>query len=342
MKKRMISLLLVLALAVGICPAAFASEMPADTYEETIVLVENEEGIYEVANPNVRGGLVVTAKEGGQIYEGNSDNLFMRIDDSRFMKAEELSVDADNYSEFKATAESKQLSSQLLSDIERIMAKVANGEIELEEPLAVYVPEPIEVQSNARSITKTTKTYTGYKGLKYYQELLDCKGNSLEFNVKKPAATWVQYCGQVMKAGAIAVANGIMNTVTGGTWTVLSIFVQSTSDAIQTTQAFTHTAKLFENKYTKYTYLVQAGEYYNGSVIDYTYKYFYENYINVDGENFYSDGKTASFSAKAPNYDKADEYAYLYWTNPIYDSRITKYEYTNTDKSITTYVQSMF
>ena len=25
-------------------PAAFASEMPADTYEETIVLVENEEG----------------------------------------------------------------------------------------------------------------------------------------------------------------------------------------------------------------------------------------------------------------------------------------------------------
>lgn len=343
MKKRVISLLLVLALVVGICPAAFAGEeMSADAYEETLVLLQNEDGIYEVVSPNVRSGLAVKAKEGGQIYEGNSDNLFMRIDDSRFMKAEVLSVDADNYSQFKVTAEKKQLSDQLLSDIERIMDKAAKGEIELVEPLAVYVPESVEVQRNARTITKTTKTYTGYAGRQYYQELLDCKANSLEFNVKNPASPLDQYMEHLFKAGAEAGVDGIMSATTGPGWTLAKIFLFTPNDSIPTTYAYKHTAKLFENKYTKYTYLVQTGEYYFGSKIDYTYKYFFRNFINQDGEDFSAVGDTGNCTAMAFGYDRADEYAYKYWANPIYENIIKRYKYTDKNTNVDTYVDSLF
>lgn len=321
---------------------AYASATSTDTYEDTIVLMENTEGIYEIVNSNSRTGIRVTAREGGQIYESDVNNLFMRIDANRFMKAEELSIDTHNYSQFKVVADNKGLSNQLLSDIDRIMEKVHNGEIELAEPLAVYIPEPIYVKNDGRSITSSTKTYTGYAGRQYYQELLDCRGNSLEFNVTMPSSRWSQYCSQVFQSVVTTSASAGLDAVTGGTWTLLSVFLQSTSDSISTTQAIQHTAKLFENKYTKYTYLVQDGEYYVGSVIDYTYNYFFRNFINVDGADFYSNGDTGKLTAKAAGYDSADEYAYRNYVNSSYNNTITRYNYKNTSQGINTYVSSLF
>lgn len=313
-----------------------------DIYEDTIVLMENTEGIYEKVNPNSRTGIRVSAKEGGQIYEGDVNNLFMRIDDNHFMKAEELSIDAQSYSQFEAVAENKGLSDQLKSDINRIMVKVQNGEIELTEPLAVYVPEPIYTENNARSITSSTKTYTGYAGMKYYQELLDFKANSLEFNVTMPSARWKQYCNQVFEAAVTTTASAGLDAITGRTWTLLSVFTQSTSDSISTTKAIKHTAKLFENKYIKYTHVVLDGQYYAGSVIEYTYNYFFRNFINVDGSDFYSNGDTEKQTAKAKGYDKADEYAYQNYVSSPYINSITRYTYKNKTAGVNTYVNSMF
>lgn len=342
MKKKMISLLLVLALVVGICPAAFAMETAIDTYAESIVLVENEEGIYEIASSNIRGGFRVTAKEGGQVYVQDTNNQFMRIDDSRFMKAQELFVDIENYRQFQNVAEAKGLSNQLQSDVDKIMTKVLNGEIELAEPLSVYIPEEIDTANGSRSISKTTKTYTGYAGRQYYQELLDCKGNSLEFNVKKPATAFEQYVEHFFRAGATAAIDGVMTKIVGPGWTLARVLLFAPSDSIPTTYAYKHTAKLFENKYTKYTYLVQVGEYYFGSKIDYTYKYFFRNFINEDGKAFYSNGDTENCVAKAPGYDQADEYAYKRWASQPYESIIANYTYTNEDANVTTSVDSLF
>lgn len=333
------ALLLVVLVFTAIPLTARATE---ETYAESIVLVENADGLYEITNSNSRTGIRATARDGGQIYDGDSDALFMRVDNNLFMRAEELFIDAQNYLQFETIANRKQLSSPLRTDVEEIMTRVLKGEIELEEPLAIYIPEPIESKNTSRSITTTTKTYTGYAGKQYYQELLDCKGNSKEFDVIMPSSQWSQYCGQVFESAVITSASAGLDAISSGTWTLLSVFLHTTSDSISTSQAYTHTAKLFENKYIKYTYLVQNGEYYIGSVIDYAYKYFFRNFINVDGEDFYSDGDTANFYAKAAGYDSADEYAYRYYLNSSYNNSISRYNYRNSTKGINTYVDSLF
>lgn len=338
--KKITSFILVLCLLLSFAPTAYAAS--ANAYEESLVLVQNADGIYEIGNMNSRAGVRVTAKDGGQIYEGAVNGLFMRIDATHFMEAEVLSVDAYNYSQFKVIANNKGVSAQLQSDIDKIMAKVRNGEIELTEPLAVYVPKTINVENGSRGITTKKTTYSGYAGREYYQELLDCKGNSLEFNVKMPSSKWSQYCSQVFQSIVTTSASAGLDAVSYGTWTLLSVFLHSTSDSISTTKAIKHTAKLFENKYIKYTYVIQNGEYYLGSVIEYSYNYFFENFINVDGEAFYSDGKTPQLYAKGAGYDKADEYAYRNYTNASYNNSITRYDYKNNSAGIHTYVNSLF
>ncbi len=347
MTKKFTAMFLALVMCLSTATPALAVEEPITStsdivYEETLTLVENEDGIYEIGNPNAKTGIRVEAKEGGQVYEGTSKNLFMRIDATHFMKAEALLVDTNNYAQFQEIADEKELSDQLLHDIDNIMEKVHNNNLELEEPLVVYIPEPIESKSLARSETKTTRTYTGYAGMKYYQELLDCKGNSLEFNVKMPNATWKEYCSQVLAASVVTLAGAALDAVTGKSWSMLSVFAQSTSSSISTTKALSHTAKLFENKYTKYTYVIVNEEQHIGSVIDYTYNYFFRNFINVDGEDFYSNGDTSKQTAKVKGYDQADEYAYKNYMYYSYNARISGYKYENTSKGVSTYVDSLF
>lgn len=163
-----------------------ASSILSDGYLDTIVLIENSEGIYEVANVNVRSGILVTAMDGNEIYQSSNNEVFMRIDESRFMKAQVITIDATSYTSSNTRDAGYPLSDLLLEDINKIMVKVSGGEIELTEPLTVYIPEVINTGNNSKSVTSTTTTYTGYANRQYYQEVLHCKGNSLEFNVNMP------------------------------------------------------------------------------------------------------------------------------------------------------------
>lgn len=220
------------------------------------------------------------------------------------------------------------------------MDNVAAGRIELSEPLVVYYPEGNEIQS--RGITSERKTYTGYNGQQYYQELLTCSGNSKEFDVKMPKEPLKQYWEDVFVAGVKAMVDGVFSSIDNKAWTLFTVFGQGVSTSISTSQASTHTAKLFENKYSKITYLMRDGQYVSSSVIDYAYEYFYENLINVDGKDFYSNGRTAHFSDKATGYDNADEYAYRAEGYQNYNNQITQYRYRNSSQNVDTFVDSLF
>lgn len=89
-KKRMISLLLVLALVVGICPAAFAGE---GTQENEVRVVDLGHGEYAVANWFSRSSDTHQAKsvdsDGEIYYIKDVDQLLMKVGDNHFLAAEQ-------------------------------------------------------------------------------------------------------------------------------------------------------------------------------------------------------------------------------------------------------------
>lgn len=331
-------LMLITSSVFAVSPVKTDNEL--DTYAETLTLMPSSDGTYVVSNAYSRGGISVKSFDGSEVYSSSDNTLYMRINPTAFIKAKRLEIDVDNYNVILSQKGAYEFSPILLEKISKIRDNVAAGRIELCEPLVVYYPEGNEIQS--RGVTSERKTYTGYKGQQYYQELLTCKANSKEFDVRMPKEPWKQYCENVFVAGAKATVDGIISSAANKTWTLVSIFGQGVSNSISTNQASEHTAKLFENKYSKITYLMRDGQYISSSVIDYAYDYFYENFINVDGEDFYSNGRTAHFSDKATGYDNADEYAYRAEGYQNYNNQITQYRYRNSSENVDTFVDSLF
>lgn len=304
----------------------------------------NHIGIYEESTGEDNEAIQVMAVDGDQIYKSNNNNFYMRVDNESFMQAEAISIEPDNYTEFKTIASEKGLSDALLDDIDNIMAKVNSGQIELEKPLVVYTPTNISLENDTKSgiIDAGNSTYTGYGNRQYYQELLRFSGTTESFPIIKPESTWVQYRNKVFKAIVNTTIDEALDFIMGSKWTLLSIVLQSTSDSIPTTTSCGHSAILVENKYRKYTYVVQDNERYLGSVTDYTYDTFFKNLITVPGVDAYFVGDSPPFSAKSEGYDNADEYAYYNYLNSAYNNRIEKYVYENESLNIPTFVDSQY
>lgn len=331
-------LILIISSVFAVSPVKTNNEL--DTYADTLTLMPSDDGTYIVSNAYSRGGISVKPFDGREVYSSSDDTLYMRINPTAFIKAKRLEIDIDNYNVILSQKDAYEFSPILLEKISKIMDNVAAGRIELSEPLVVYYPEGNEIQS--RGITSERKTYTGYNGQQYYQELLTCSGNSKEFDVKMPKEPLKQYWEDVFVAGVKAMVDGVFSSIDNKAWTLFTVFGQGVSTSISTSQASTHTAKLFENKYSKITYLMRDGQYVSSSVIDYAYEYFYENLINVDGKDFYSNGRTAHFSDKATGYDNADEYAYRAEGYQNYNNQITQYRYRNSSQNVDTFVDSLF
>lgn len=311
-----------------------------DTLADTLMLVPNDDGTYAISNGSRSGSISVTKYDGPDVYADAANSLYMRINTTTFTQAKSFQVGLDNYQTLLNRSVGIEFSPRLLDIVSKIMNDVASGKIELNRPLVIYHPEEHEIET--RGITSSTKTYTGYNGRQYYQELLSCSGNSLEFNVNMPETKWSQYCKNVFVAGVKTMMDGIINTATNEYWTIASIFTDFPSESLSTTQANEHTAKLYENKYTKITYFMRDGEYISSSVIDYAYDYSYENFINIPGIDFSSMGRTESFNEKATGYDNADEYAYNAEVSGNYNNQITCYRYRNSTEGIDTFVDSLF
>ena len=105
----------------------------------------NHIGIYEESTGEDNEAIQVMVVDGDQIYKSNNNNFYMRVDNESFMQAEAISIEPDNYTEFKTIASEKGLSDALFDDIDNIMAKVNSGQIELEKPLVVYTPTNISL-----------------------------------------------------------------------------------------------------------------------------------------------------------------------------------------------------
>lgn len=344
--KKLISLFLavLVTLSISIIPVfAAINTQGVNSFDDALTLSRNKSGIYEITNSNARSGIRVYPDEGGEIYTDANNGTYMRIDATRFFKAEKLVLATTNSTEFSALADEYAFSPQLIADVTLFLNKVNSGDIHLLEPLAIYVPERNVQNSNARlTITDySNRTYTGYNNRQYYEEIIKISAISNDFNVRNLEPGWASYLNKVFSASVVSSMDGLMNSITNGWWTLVSVLGQSVSNSIPTTNAAYHTAKLIENKYIKYTSLYQGTEMYLGSVTEYAYQFRYQNFLNYDGVGSTCSGYTNWYSAMATGYNNADEYAYRYYLN-TYHNPITQYLYKSNDGEICVYVDSLY
>ena len=200
------------------------------------------------------------------------------------------------------------------------------------------------VQTCALPISVSRRTYTGYAGKTYYEELVILKANSTSFNVRMPSKYTVKdYLWDVFQAGIVNSAGMFVDSMSGNMWTIMStVFPKGfDEDSLPTNAAMTHTAVLIENKSRKYTWVYEADDIFIGSILDNASDYRFVNYVNIPGVSVNESGQTDWQHNKVTGYDKADEIAYRNYKYEGYTDIIRTYAYKNTEANITTTVRSL-
>lgn len=265
----------------------------------------------------------------------------MRISETRLIPAQEIQIADMDIALINEFASRYSFSSLLIDDLKRIAERSNAGEIEVQS-LAVYIPS-VE-SASAQGDLVSSRTYTGYKGRKYYEEVLEFNGNSLSFNVAQPDSAIQNYLKNFFRALGETIVSTALNAATGNKWTLVELFAQDAISGIPTTQAVDHTSVLIENKYRKYTYIYEydGAEMMFGSKIDSTYAYRFKNYLNVHGSDIIEGEDSPTQSYVAEGYTNADQYAYYWYLNSGYQNTISNYLYINEDDDVETYVASLF
>lgn len=288
---------------------------------------------------SVRTILAYAKNDSGQIFIDKNDpsKIYMRATETQLIPARELKVDNICDADIDAFSDIYSLSDRLRQDLHSIALRSRAGEIEISE-LSIYTPvERMTARGNS------TSTYTGYNGRQYYEEILDLQGNSNTFSVKKPNSGFGTYVANVIKAGAETLMNNALDVITGNTWSIASVFLQSPGyGSIPTSAATEHTAALLENKYRKYTYIYEGLDLFIGSVLDYTYNYRFKDYLNIPGYAILEGAYTPNQTRRSAYFYRADELAYQWFLNGGYVDMITGYTYTNESADLTTMVDSLF
>ncbi len=296
--------------------------------------------------PTQRSSASVTVQSknsGNQVYFDITDeeSIFMRISETRLIPAQEIQITDMDIASINELASRHLFSNLLIDDLRKIAERSSAGEIEVQS-LAVYIPGGESVSRQEGIVSR--RTYTGYMGKKYYEEVLEFNGNSLPFNVVQPNSAFQNYIENVLSAAAETLIDTALNAATGDKWTLLTVFAQSDISQISTTEAVEHTSALIENKYRKYTYIYEydGADMMFGSMIDNTYEYRFKNYLNVPGEDIIEGDDTPNQSCKAEGYTNADQYAYQWYLTSGYQNTISRYSYKNEDENVHTYVESLF
>lgn len=350
MKKRLFCLLIaVLLLATILACPIYAFTNTEDINQATITLYPLDDGTYTTeitqtfSNSNMsfsNSPIKAYAKNDAmQVYidTQNPAEIYMRINDTRLIPAQEISLGEAQLNDVETVCIENSLSDLLEQDLRKIAQCVKNGEIE-NCNVNIYLPKSRQLtRGNSKS------TYTGYNGRQYYEELLDFSANSESFSVKQPTYGFGTYVNNVIKAAAQTTANNVLDLITGNAWSIASVLLQSAGyDSIPTTAAVKHSAVLIENKYRKYTYIYDGNEMLFGSLLDYTYIYRFQDLINYPGLYVVTGERTPPQSRRTADFYKADEVAYFWYLNSGYKDIVHSYTYTNQTENLTTNVDSMF
>lgn len=311
-----------------------------------------DNNLYKIANQNTLGlgsGDLITIESvegtGGIYCDVNSDaSIYMQVSSDAVVPAEEIHFDPSDPVEVAQKVDEYELSDNVRDALMELSQQCVDGEAYIDS-LTVYIPAEHEIMSRGRTSHTYTRTYTGYNGKKYYEELLVFSGNSTSFNVATPPGALSRYANNVLVAVAEATLSAALDRITGDAWSIVSLFVDlddlDSYYAIQTQTAYEHTAILVENKSRKWTYVCEGNDKFIGSVLDFATSYKFKNYLSIPGADVRHIGDTPLQERQPEGWTRADELAYRNFNSGAYTNYIPRYSYKNDTYNLSASVASL-
>lgn len=347
MHKKVLSLILSLCMFVACTPSVSASNT-ADTFDAELHIFKSTDGTYHIAESSTlltrsSNTITVYPKEGTDIYYNDHAGYFMRVRNDCLLEAELISIDPYDADGFSAIADECGFSTIVKEDVQKCIDLFKQGQAIPSDDIKVYLPKAADPMASSQTISR--RTYTGYNNATYYEELVFFKGTSNLVAVQNPQKyTIADYLTNSFCSAATTAAGAILDYYSNGAWTIASVLYPQgiPSDVISTTLAFSHQTALMENKSRKYTWVVRDGEYFIGSILDYTTDYHFQDFLVVPGERYEDEGLTPRQYAKVNGYDIADQIAYKNYLYSTYTETISQYTYTNKTQNVTMYFSTLF
>ena len=291
--KKIISLVLVLAISFTISIPAFAAEKD----ENTIYITQQADGNYTIDknagskytksfNNNPKSIPVHKIEEG--LYKNNQNTLFSKVNNTTFVPVEEVNINPLDEVQVENAISKYGLHKQTAQGLKDYSEKCIKGEINPGEGVVYYAPLTLY-----KSSSNSTRTYSGYGIKRYYEEKIKFTDHSKSEIVN--VDTWGQYKNSVVKCTAKTIFDGVIDYISGGVWSIASIFVDAFPSSVPSANGkVTHEANKQEQKTKVWTYVSESDGYHFGCLTEYSWAYF-QNQIIYDG------GKYAQlYSVKQP------------------------------------------
>lgn len=361
MTKKIISMLLCISMfTMPAFATNFNVEQPTPKMDAQVnckIATPVENGVYQLISANTtesksllneaeRDAFEVFSEDNTIYYNTQNADLFMAVDEDTVVKASEILIDPYDLDAANQLIDRYNLSEKMAEDIRAIISLYISGEATPEDDLRVYVPQDTSAETRESA---GSYYFTGYKGQRYYQELLHFSRSSEPFAVYKQTTAELigNYLTSSMKNLATTVADGAIGTIVGPAWTFISAFANEDAAALNGIRSlkstYSHTAVLHENKYIKYTFVATSVGNLLGAVTEFTDDYHFQDLFNVPGYTTYIGENGPTSTAKAEGYYNADELAYYHYPSGYteYISRIESYKYQNTTKNISITVSTL-
>lgn len=170
----------------------------------------------------------------------------------------------------------------------------------------------------------STRTYKGYGNKTYYEETITAYGDPGWIDVG--GGLWENYVNDTAQAIGEYIVDGVVDTVTGGVWSIAKLFAPN---SVPSGHTVTHSAAIHEVKTAKHTYVVENGQYYFGSLVQRSSGYFQNSILDTDSNpHRYIDGADATLTAvQTPNYNSPDKKAYYGYVSSGWTETVAGFEY---------------
>ncbi len=241
-----------------------------------------------------------------------------QVTDSKGNPLVEVKLNVNNPEEVERVFKEYRVHEQQAEDIRSMIDQYNRGTTE-DLTISLYVPNP-----KARD---SQRYYTGYNNKRYYESTVEVGHTSKVLEVAKGNKLG-NYLNTTAKASVAFLVDSVMDVITGGTWTIASLFVNIPEDSTGTT-TYSHNAALVENKTIKYTYYIENGEEYLGSTVE-RVQYYFQNLLAVAGQGYVPQKNTPTKTWAASAWNKPDEKAYYHWTIGGYNEQVSGYYYQDT------------
>lgn len=239
-----------------------------------------------------------------------------QVTDSKGNPLVEVKLNVNNPEEVERVFKEYRVHEQQAEDIRRMIDQY-NKDATEDLTISLYVPNP-----KARD---SQRYYTGFKNKRYYESLIKTGQHSKEKRVKN-VNNLEDYLDSVVTSTVTMAVDSALNVVSGGAWSIVSLFVNLPNDGVGYTRV-EHMATMYEEKWTKYTYYIENGEEYLGSTVEKT-TYFFENIVkNPNLSGSYRQADTPEKTVTVKSWDIPDEKAYYHWPNGGYREKIVGFNY---------------